>query len=106
MLYRQSDVIGYGAWGSNDKNRHERFVHFQWLPGAIVSEFSSTSRDEFDVSQERTDRPQADREMLPLFGRRSLGRGWSGLPRRVPRGPHYSRHITILTYGPDRAASS
>lgn len=37
------DVIGYGAWGSNDKNRHKRHLGFSWLPGAIVTEFVSTN---------------------------------------------------------------
>ncbi len=43
VLYGQKNVIGYGAFGSNDKNRQERYVRFQWLPGAIVSEFVSTN---------------------------------------------------------------
>jgi uncharacterized protein (TIGR03790 family) len=42
VLYRQSDVIGYAGWGSNDKNRHDRFNHFRWLPGAIMTEFVSS----------------------------------------------------------------
>jgi uncharacterized protein (TIGR03790 family) len=42
VLYGLSDVIGYAGWGSNDKNRHERFLGFHWLPGAIVTEFVST----------------------------------------------------------------
>ena len=35
------DVIGYASWGSNDQDRKERFLHFQWLPGAIATEFVS-----------------------------------------------------------------
>jgi len=35
------DVIGYASWGSNDKDRKERFLKFQWLPGAIATEFVS-----------------------------------------------------------------
>ena len=46
-LYGQKEVIGYAAWGSNDKNRHERFVKFQWLPGAIMTEFVSTNARSF-----------------------------------------------------------
>jgi|HubBroStandDraft_4_1064222.scaffolds.fasta_scaffold44664_2 uncharacterized protein (TIGR03790 family) len=42
VLYDLSDVIGYAGWGSNDKNRHRRFLGFHWLPGAIVTEFVST----------------------------------------------------------------
>lgn len=37
------DVIGYASWGSNDKDRKQRFLHFQWLPGAIATEFVSTN---------------------------------------------------------------
>jgi uncharacterized protein (TIGR03790 family) len=36
------DVIGYAGWGSNDPNRHQRDLGFQWLPGALVSEYVST----------------------------------------------------------------
>jgi uncharacterized protein (TIGR03790 family) len=42
------DVIGYASWGSNDKDRHERFLHFQWLPGAIATEFVSFDGRTFD----------------------------------------------------------
>jgi uncharacterized protein (TIGR03790 family) len=42
VLYDLSDVIGYAGWGSNDTNRHRRFLGFHWLPGAIVTEFVST----------------------------------------------------------------
>jgi uncharacterized protein (TIGR03790 family) len=43
VLYDQTDVIGYAGWGSNDKNRHRRFLGFHWLPGAIMTEFVSTN---------------------------------------------------------------
>lgn len=43
VLYQQKNVIGYGAWGSNDRNRHERLVRFEWLPGAIMTEYVSTN---------------------------------------------------------------
>src|SRR5262249_28644151 len=36
VLYDQRDVIGYAAWGSNDRNRKRRLLGFQWLPGAIA----------------------------------------------------------------------
>jgi uncharacterized protein (TIGR03790 family) len=42
VLYDQRDVIGYAAWGSNDKNRKRRFPGFHWLPGAIATEYVST----------------------------------------------------------------
>lgn len=47
VLYGQRDVIGYAAWGSNDKNRKQRRLGFQWLPGAIATEFVSTDARTF-----------------------------------------------------------
>jgi uncharacterized protein (TIGR03790 family) len=46
-LYNQTDVIGYASWGSNDTHRTQRWLHFQWLPGAIAAEFVSTSARSF-----------------------------------------------------------
>ena len=43
VLTNQSEVIGYASWGSNDKNRKKRFLNFQWLPGAIMTEYVSTN---------------------------------------------------------------
>jgi uncharacterized protein (TIGR03790 family) len=43
VLYNQKDVIAYAAWGSNDKHRHQRHLGFEWLPGAIATEFVSTN---------------------------------------------------------------
>ena len=43
VLYGQRDVIGYASWGSNDKARKQRDLGFQWLPGAIATEFVSTN---------------------------------------------------------------
>jgi len=42
VLYDVSDVIGYAGWGSNDNNRHKRFLGFHWLPGAIMTEYVSS----------------------------------------------------------------
>ncbi|MCU1329469.1 MAG: hypothetical protein JWN34_4839 [Bryobacterales bacterium] len=42
VLENVADVIGYASWGSNDRARTKRTVHFGWLPGAIVTEFVST----------------------------------------------------------------
>jgi len=42
-LYGEKGVIGYAAWGSNDGSRHQRWLRFQWLPGAIATEFVSTN---------------------------------------------------------------
>lgn len=41
VLYGETAVIGYASWGSNDKNRHNRFTGFEWLPGAIMTEYVS-----------------------------------------------------------------
>jgi uncharacterized protein (TIGR03790 family) len=43
VLTGQADVIGYASWGSNDKARSRRFLGFQWLPGAIATEYVSTN---------------------------------------------------------------
>jgi uncharacterized protein (TIGR03790 family) len=43
VLYNQKDVVAYAAWGSNDKNRHQRHLGFTWLAGAIATEFVSTN---------------------------------------------------------------
>lgn len=40
-------VIGYASWGSNDRDRKHRFLHNQWLPGAIATEFVSTDARTF-----------------------------------------------------------
>jgi uncharacterized protein (TIGR03790 family) len=47
VIYDQADVIGYAGWGSNDPNRHKRFLGFHWLPGAIMTEFVSTNARTF-----------------------------------------------------------
>jgi uncharacterized protein (TIGR03790 family) len=43
VLYDQKEVIGYASWGSNDSYRKRRRLGFQWLPGAIASEYVSTN---------------------------------------------------------------
>lgn len=43
VLYDIKDVIGYAAWGSNDHDRTRRWLGFQWLPGAIATEYVSTN---------------------------------------------------------------
>jgi uncharacterized protein (TIGR03790 family) len=47
VVMDQKDVIGYASWGSNDPDRKQRFLHFQWLPGAIATEFVSTDARTF-----------------------------------------------------------
>lgn len=48
VLYDQRDVIAYASWGSNDRNRKRRFTGFQFLPGAIVTEYVSTNGRTFE----------------------------------------------------------
>jgi len=43
VLSKQKDVIGYASWGSNDTNHKERLLGFQWLPGAIATEYVSSN---------------------------------------------------------------
>jgi uncharacterized protein (TIGR03790 family) len=47
VLYGENDVIGYASWGSNDINRKQRWLHYQWLPGAIATDFVSTNARTF-----------------------------------------------------------
>ncbi len=42
------DVIGYASWGSNDPDHRQRFLNFQWLPGAIATEFVSSDGRTFN----------------------------------------------------------
>lgn len=48
VLYSEQNVIGYAGWGSNDPDRKERFLKFQWLPGAIMTEYVSTNARTFN----------------------------------------------------------
>jgi uncharacterized protein (TIGR03790 family) len=47
VLDRQRDVIAYASWGSNDPDRKQRGLGFQWLPGAIMTEYVSTNGRSF-----------------------------------------------------------
>ena len=46
-LYGQKDVIGYASWGSNDGGRKKRWLGYQWLPGAVATEYVSTNARTF-----------------------------------------------------------
>ena len=48
-LYDQREVIGYAGWGSNDDLRKRRWLGFEWLPGAIVTDFVSTNARTFEA---------------------------------------------------------
>jgi uncharacterized protein (TIGR03790 family) len=43
VLDRESDVIAYASWGSNDSDRKQRHLGYRWLPGAIMTEYVSTN---------------------------------------------------------------
>jgi len=47
VLYGEKNVIGYASWGSNDANRRQRWLRYQWLPGAIATDFVSTNARTF-----------------------------------------------------------
>jgi uncharacterized protein (TIGR03790 family) len=47
VLLHQTEVIGYASWGSNDDHRTDRWLRFQWLPGAIDAEYVSTNARTF-----------------------------------------------------------
>ena len=47
VLLNQTGVIAYAGWGSNDPDRTQRKLNFQWLPGAIATEFVSTNARTF-----------------------------------------------------------
>jgi uncharacterized protein (TIGR03790 family) len=47
ILYGEKDVIAYASWGSNDPSRKQRWLHYQWLPGAIATDFVSTNARTF-----------------------------------------------------------
>lgn len=42
VWYGKRNAIGHASWGSNDKQRKQRRLGFQWLPGAIATAFVST----------------------------------------------------------------
>ena len=75
VLYKQTGVIGYASWGSNDKNRHERRVGFQWLPGAIATEYVSTNARTFA-------RPPKD-WTISDWGVTSRLKWWAGSPQSL-----------------------
>jgi uncharacterized protein (TIGR03790 family) len=47
VLYAQKDVIGYASWGSNGAGRDKRWLGYQWLPGAVATEYVSTNARTF-----------------------------------------------------------
>ena len=41
VVYGKKQALGYAGWGSNDHNHKERRLNFQWLPGALATEYVS-----------------------------------------------------------------
>jgi uncharacterized protein (TIGR03790 family) len=52
VVYGAKNVIGYASWGSNDHNRDKRWLGFEWLPGAIATEYVSTNGRTFKMPPE------------------------------------------------------
>ncbi len=51
VVYDEKYVIAYASWGSNDPQRlvdKRRFLGFDWLPGAIATEYVSTNGRTFE----------------------------------------------------------
>lgn len=42
VVEKQTNVLAWASWGSNDKARRARTVGLKWLPGSIATEFVST----------------------------------------------------------------
>lgn len=72
VLYDEQDVIAYAGWGSNDKNRHRRFVGFRWLP--------APSRRN---SCRATAAPSGDHPMLGILGPGPIKRRGSPVRRKL-----------------------
>lgn len=49
VLSNERGVIAYASWGSNDPDRKRRTLGFEWLPGAIMTEFVSTDGRTFKI---------------------------------------------------------
>lgn len=47
VILNERNVIGYAGWGSNDPARKQRMLGFEWLPGAIMTEFVSSDARTF-----------------------------------------------------------
>lgn len=75
VLLDQAEVIGYASWGSNDKNRTQRLLHFQWLPGAIMTEYVSTNGRTFE-------RPP-DAWTISTWKEQDKLRWWKGSPQSL-----------------------
>jgi uncharacterized protein (TIGR03790 family) len=75
VLYGEKDVIAYASWGSNDHSRHERYLKFQWLPGAIATEFVSTDARTFR-------RPPANWN-LSTWAKSDMPRWFAGAPQSL-----------------------
>jgi uncharacterized protein (TIGR03790 family) len=47
VLTNERGVIAYASWGSNDPDRKQRTLGFEWLAGAIMTEYVSTNARTF-----------------------------------------------------------
>lgn len=76
VLTNERDVIGYASWGSNDKNRKKRFLGFQWLPGAIMTEYVSSNGRTFR-------RPPAEWELGASWAITDRPKWFAGSPQSL-----------------------
>ena len=75
VLYGEKQVIAYASFGSNDKNRNRRFLGFEWLPGAIMTEFVS--------SNGRTFREPPKAWSISTWGDNDRGKWFAGSPQSL-----------------------
>src|SRR5258708_1782947 len=47
VIANERGVIAYASWGSNDPERKQRMLGFEWLPGAIMTEYVSANARTF-----------------------------------------------------------
>ncbi len=75
VLYKQREAIAYASWGSNDSNRRQRMLGFEWLPGALLTEFVSTNARTFE-------RPPAGWN-ISSWKREDRGKWFMGSPQTI-----------------------
>jgi uncharacterized protein (TIGR03790 family) len=67
VIYGAKGVIAYASWGSNDKNRTRRHLNFEWLPGAIATEYVSTNARTFARPPDSWELSSWDKEDKPKW---------------------------------------
>jgi len=75
-VYGAREVIGYASWGSNDPNRKSRRLGFEWLPGAIATEYVSSNGRTFS-------RPPDSWSFSNDWGLTGRSNHWAGSPQSL-----------------------